>query len=41
MKPLRHLYSIYTYKYINKILDIEEIQDEKKEVCVTYARVSS
>ena len=31
----------YKESDINKILGIEEIQDEKKEVCVTYARVSS
>ena len=31
----------YKKSDINKILGIEEIQDEKKEVCVTYARVSS
>ena len=31
----------YKESDINKILGIEEIQDEKKEVCATYARVSS
>ena len=31
----------YKESDINKIIGIEEIQDEKKEVCVTYARVSS
>lgn len=31
----------YKESDINKILGIEETQDEKKEVCVTYSRVSS
>ena len=31
----------YKESDINKILGIEEIQDEKKEVCAIYARVSS
>ena len=31
----------YKESDINKILGIEEIQDEKREVCATYARVSS
>ena len=31
----------YKESDINKILGTEEIQEEKKEICVTYARVSS